>query len=182
MFDEAVGRNDAFFAFYLQRGLAKQKLADEAGAQRDFERSLKLLPTATAHYALGNMALRNHDEKSAITHYRAAAGSRSPLGRQAAISLARLELPREPGKYISVRGGLDGRDRFLVQISNRAPIAVTRIVLGIQHRAGRMDKIPVESTIPAGKSLTLRLPKPRGEVRIGVVRATPVQPASTITR
>ena len=182
MFDEAIRRNDAFFAFYLQRGLAKQKLADQVGAQRDLEQSLNLLPTATAHYALGNMALTNHDEKSAITHYRAAAGSRSTLGQQAAISLARLELPREPGKYISVRSGLDSRDRFLVQINNRAPIAVTRIVLGIQHRAGRMDRLPVDSTIPAGKSVTLRLPKPRGEVRIGVVRAMPVQHGSKINR
>ncbi len=175
MFDKAIRQNDAFFAFYLQRGLIKQELTDEASARQDLERSLKLLPTATAHYALGNMALKAHDEKSAITHYRAAAGSRSPLGQQAAISLARLELPREPGKHISARGGLDSKGRFLVQISNRAPLAVTRVMLGIQHRAGRVDKIPVDGTIPPGKTVTLRLPKPRDEVRIGVIRATPVQ-------
>ncbi len=175
MFDKAIRQNNTFFAFYLQRGLIEQELADETSARRDLERSLKLLPTATAHYALGNMALKSRDEKSAMTHYRAAAGSRSPLGQQAAISLARLELPREPGKYISARGGLDSKGRFMVQIRNHAPIAVTRITLGIQHRDGRMNKIPVKGTIPPGKTVTLRLPKPRNEVRLGVIRATPAQ-------
>ena len=175
MFDEAIKRNDAFFAFYLKRGLIEQELNHKTHAKADLERSLKLFPTATAHNALGSMALKARDSKSAIAHYRVAAGSRSPLGQQAALSLAYLELPQEPGKYISVRSGLDSKGRFLVQIRNRAPVAVNRIVLGIQTRSGGVKEIAVDGTIPVGKTVTMRLPKPNGKARIGVIRANPVR-------
>ncbi len=176
LFDEAIRRNDAYFAFYLQRGLARQKMADQAGARQDLELSVKLLPTAIAHYTLGTMALNAHNEESAITHYRAAAASGSPLGQQAAISLATLELPRNPDKYISAHGKPDNKGRLFVQVRNRAPIAVSRVVLGIQYRTGEMDKVPVRDTIPAGKTVTLRLPNPGDKVQhIKVVRAAPAQ-------
>ena len=175
MFDQALQRNPDFFAFYLQRGLIEQELGNSAQAVSDLERSLELLPTATAHYALANVAQEQRNEKEAIGHLRMAAGSPSPLGQQAARELALLELPREPGKYIAVRGARDGKGRFLVQIGNRSPVAVTGILLGIQNRYGRVEKIPVRNTIPAGKSITIRLPEPGGEVRLGVLRALPLR-------
>jgi len=174
-FNEAIKRNDSFFAFYLQRGIIEQKLKNETRARADFEYSLKLMPTATAHYALGNMALNTRDEKNAIKHYRAAAGSSSPLGKKAAVSLALLELPQDPGKYISVSSGLDNKGRVMVQISNRSPVAVNRVVLEIRHRSGKTDKIPVNDTIPAGKSTTIRLPKSGGDIRAGIIYAAPVR-------
>ncbi len=173
MFDQALQRNPDFFAFHLQRGLVEQELGDAAAARADLERSLELLPTATAHYALAGIARQRRAEKEAIDHLRMAAGSPSPLGKRAARELALLELPREPGKYVAVRGGLDDQGRFLVQISNRSPVAVTRVVIGLQNRAGRVERVPVRETIPAGRSMTIRLPRPAGDVRLGVIRALP---------
>ncbi|HFC53544.1 MAG TPA: tetratricopeptide repeat protein [Gammaproteobacteria bacterium] len=174
MFDRALQRNPDFFAFYLQRGIIEQELGDSAQAKADLERSLELLPTATAHYALANLALEQRNEREAIGHLRMAAGSPSPLGQQAARELALLELPREPGKYLAVRGAWDGEGGLVVQIGNRSPIAVTGILLGLRNRYGWARKIPIREAIPAGKSITIRLPEPGSEVHLEILRARPL--------
>jgi hypothetical protein len=55
-YGEAIKRNGEYFAFYLDRGLVRQRLGNSAGAQSDLERSNGLLPTAAAHYVLGRLA------------------------------------------------------------------------------------------------------------------------------
>jgi predicted Zn-dependent protease len=55
-YDRAIERRDDFFYYYLQRGLANQKLGRTDRAQQDLSKSLEYLPTAPAHFALGNIA------------------------------------------------------------------------------------------------------------------------------
>jgi predicted Zn-dependent protease len=68
-YDIAIRRRDDFFQYYLQRGLAREKLKEDSAARTDLEHSNELFPTAIAHYALGNIALRQNRRDDAIEHY-----------------------------------------------------------------------------------------------------------------
>ncbi|MDX1763646.1 MAG: M48 family metalloprotease [bacterium] len=142
-YDEAVRRNSQFFQFVLQRGLVRDKLGDYGGARADLEQSLTLFPTAHAHYALGNIGLRSGDKHAALEHYRLAASSSSEVGKAAAVSLARLELPDNPGAYIAVKRSLDQNGYLVVSIKNQSPVPVRNIAVAIgifNERGGLADE------------------------------------------
>ncbi|MGD8827087.1 MAG: M48 family metalloprotease [Gammaproteobacteria bacterium] len=89
----ALERNPAYFAFHLEAGIAQLRLDETAAARQSLERSNRLLPTATAHEALGRIALSENRQDEAIAHFRAAAGSDSPAGARARTELQRLGVP-----------------------------------------------------------------------------------------
>jgi predicted Zn-dependent protease len=132
-YNKAIERNDHFFYFYNQRGLVKKTLGDPESARHDFQRSLALLPTATAHKALGDMALAKGDRQGAITYYQKAANSWSQLGFEAKHALVHLDLPHNPRRYLTVRTGLDRRGYLIAEITNRAPVAVRDIGIEIRY-------------------------------------------------
>lgn len=87
----ALERDPTYYDYYLNRGLARFELDDTNGARADLARSVELLPTATAHEHLGDLALQAGNREDAIAHYRVAAQSDSPAGRRAREKLAKLE-------------------------------------------------------------------------------------------
>ena len=155
-YDRAVAQPGDFFYFYLQRGLAAGKLGDRHSAARDLEASVRLLPTATAYNALGNLSLSNNDSRRAKKYFSLAAGSGSEPGREAMQSLIRLDLPDNPAKYITARAGLDRLAYIVVEVTNKTPLPVGNILLrfgyhdtrGVMRTATRQVRV----TIPAGKS------------------------------
>ncbi len=78
-YTEAIKRNDAYYYFYLQRGLAYQKVGENDKARRDLDKSNELLPNATAHYMLGEIAAAQGRRNDAIAHYELVANSSSAL-------------------------------------------------------------------------------------------------------
>jgi len=156
-YDRAVAQPGDFFYFYLQRGLAAGKLGDHNRAARDLEASVRLLPTATAYNALGNLALSSGDSNRAKKYFELAAGSGSEPGREAMQSLVRLDLPDNPGRYITARAGLDRQAYIVVEVSNTTPILVGNILLRISYPDTRGMKRTmtrqVSGIIPAGKSV-----------------------------
>src|SRR5262245_37971431 len=89
-YSEAIAHNDGFFYYYLQRGLIAEREKRDPGARADLETSIKLLPTAPAYYALGNVATRERQFEQAKKYYAAAAGSEGEVGAAALVSLMRL--------------------------------------------------------------------------------------------
>jgi beta-barrel assembly-enhancing protease len=138
-YDEAIRRNPDFFQFHLQRGLVRQQLGDHAGARADLERSTELLPTSVAHAALGRQALVRGDEAGARHHLALAAGGQGEVARAAAADLARLELEREPGRYIGIAAALGPQGQVLVAVRNAAPVPVSgvRVQVVLSDGAGR---------------------------------------------
>lgn len=123
-YGEAIKRNGEYFAHYLKRGLTRQSLGDKAGAQSDLEQANKLLPTAAAHYVLGNLAQGASNQARAIEHYRLAASSDSEVGKRAGAALVRLDLPRNPAAYVLVEPVADKAGNLTLRISNRSPAAL----------------------------------------------------------
>jgi predicted Zn-dependent protease len=130
-YDQAVQRNNKFFRFLLQRGLVRERLGDMEGAMSDLQESTTLLPTAHAHYAMGNIGLQANQRERAIRHYRTAASSRSEVGKAASIALARLELPEKPEAYIAAKKTVDQGGYVVVVIQNRSPVNVKNVVVSI---------------------------------------------------
>lgn len=157
-YDRAVERNNAYFHYYLQRGLALQELGQRDKAIADLEHSTKLLPTAPALNALGKSSLAQGDRARAKQYFAAAAQSRSFHGQEAAASLVRLDLPDNPQKYLKVRIGLDRRQYLLIEVGNSTsvPVADVDLVVLITDSAGRRQ-IPLRVPGPIGPQQASRV-------------------------
>ncbi len=157
-YDRAIERNDGYFHFYLQRGLALQKLDQPDRAERDLKRSAQLLPTAPAMNALGQLNLARGNREGAMQYFAAAAESASPSGQEAAAALARLDLPNNPQRFVEVRLGLDRRNNLLVEVQNRAALPVRDVQIAVQlaDASGRLRRVPVRLAGPIAPQQSVR--------------------------
>lgn len=89
-YDRAVDLYPDLFYSRMQRGEILYDRGDRGAAQRDLEHSVKLLPTAKAHYLLGNIARDGGRRDDARQHYGVAAQSDSRYGQAARAELQRL--------------------------------------------------------------------------------------------
>ena len=158
-YNKAVALNSEFFYFYAQRGLTKQKLGDQQGARGDLERSTKLLPTATALNALGNMSLAQGNRQKALGYFRDAATSNSEPGRQAAQSFVRLDMRGNPNNHIRTRVNLNKKRFVVITVSNPTPIPVRDVKIKIRYpdAQGKALEIvkDVSNILSSGKSTTV---------------------------
>lgn len=185
-YDNAVKDNDKFFYFYVQRGLAKDKLGDRSGARKDLEKSTDFLPTATALNALGKLALTQGKQQEAIEYFKEAGASNSEPGREAARSLVILDLPLHPNGYLRTSGQLNQHRMVVVQIANPTPVSVRDVNVRVRYpdSQGRAREVvkEVKGTIAPGKSALIDVgigPVEDSQllryIQVGVSRATVVQ-------
>jgi predicted Zn-dependent protease len=168
-YDEAIKRNDDYYAFYLSRGLVRQRLGKAALAQGDLERSNALLPTAAAHYVLGNLAQGANNPAKAIAHYKAAAGSDSEVGTRAGAALVRLDLPRNPGGYVQVVPMADGSGNLGLRVTNRSPLALSRLrVVGAVPAAGFQREYALAGTLKPGQSTVVAMGVRLADFNVGL--------------
>ncbi len=160
-YNKAIQLNNDFFYYYLQRGLVNNRLNKRGPAKSDLEKSVKLLPTANAYKALGDIASTERRYNEAKQYYAKASSSSSDAGKAAFSSLVKMDLKDNPGKYISVRAGLDKSGRLLADLHNTTPEAVTGIVLQIRYpdSSGRMRQVarPLQGRLNAGEKNRVNL-------------------------
>jgi predicted Zn-dependent protease len=132
-YSRAIERRDDFFYYYLQRGLARKELGQSSAAASDLERSLEMLPTAPAHYALGDIAYDNGDTSGAIEHYKIVAKSDDKLGQAATAKLVKLDLSSNPGAYIRSDCSADGSGDLIVSIRNDTTVEITGIAVAVVY-------------------------------------------------
>jgi predicted Zn-dependent protease len=130
---DAIGRNDGFFYYHLQKGLAHRQLRQWEESRAELEASVALLPTADAYYALGTLAEQRGERQAALEHYERAASSSSAAGQAAQDATIRLDLPSNPGKYLGARGGLDGGGQLIVEVGNPTRVAVADVVVTVRY-------------------------------------------------
>lgn len=147
-YNNALARNGDYFHFYAKRGLAREKLGQADAAQADLEMSVKLLPTATALNALGELTLARGDRNKAKEYFAAAAGSNSPEGKAAAGSLARLDLADNPHKYLKLALKRDASGYLVAEISNPTGQSVTAIRYQVQYADARGNRRQAEFDLP----------------------------------
>lgn len=169
-YDKAISLYPEYFAYHLHQGYAKQEVGDKNGAKRSFEKSNAIVPTPNAQKALGDLALAGGDRTSAMQYFSSAARSNSPLGKQAQVSMMRLELPENPGKYIRTRIGLSESGAVLVAVSNQSPVAVSNVQIvvayydAVGNQVSRPQPLRVNGTLAPGKQtvITTRLKEANG--------------------
>lgn len=138
-YSRAIDRRSNFFYYHLQRGLARNELGQKDAAIADLENSLKLLPTAPAHYTLGTIMEERGDNAAALEHYRIVAKGGGDYGKAASGRLARIELPSQPGNYIGRRCDAGANGRLVVSVRNDAAVAVRDVQVEVEYSdsAGR---------------------------------------------
>ncbi len=126
---KSIALDDSYFASHLGAGTARYRLRSGDRGEAELTTSVKLLPTAPAFYYLGSIAKEAGNRQKAMEYFKAAAGSRSELGKQAATEYARLNFAENGTKYIASGLQQDSRGRILAVVENRAPFAVSQILL-----------------------------------------------------
>jgi tetratricopeptide (TPR) repeat protein len=132
-YTRAIERRADFFYYHLQRGIARKEGGNTDAAVADLERSIELLPTAPAHYALGDIAKARGDTSTAVQHYRVVAQSGGEYGKAAATEVVRLDLPANPSAYIASRCSADSSSRLIVAVRNETPVAVEGIEVAVTY-------------------------------------------------
>jgi predicted Zn-dependent protease len=125
----AMELNPNYFKPVVQTGIALFNLRRRDEAADYLQRSIQMLPTAPAHYLLGIIAEDRGDLQNALKNYQVAASSNSALGKQAAQRFVRLDLPRNPERYIRSGARLadDGTLYAVVQNAGPVPLADVRV-------------------------------------------------------
>ena len=158
--DQAVTLNPDYFRPLLVRGLTRRETGDAGGATRDLERSLALLPTAEAYYGLGRVAEQGGRREQAVAYFRKAAASPSDAGTLAGRQLARLDLEQNPARYVAATLGLSNDGYLVVQVKNKAQVAVrdVRVVVGPRIGDGLREKASyrVSRVLEAGRAVQLK--------------------------
>jgi predicted Zn-dependent protease len=159
-YDRAIERRDDFFYYYLQRGLANQKLGRQDRAQRDLTKSVEYLPTAPAHFALGNIAADRGNRQAAIQHYRTVAGAQGEMAEAAYSSIVRLDIGENPGEYLSKGCSADREGNLVVSVRNDTPVPITdvRFVVEFRDQGGVLRQIArsVGGNLAAGQVVSVR--------------------------
>ena len=154
-YTRAIDRRDDFFYYHLQRGIARKELGQQEAAVVDLERSLQLLPTAPAHYALGDIAKSRGDMSTAVQHFRVVAKSGGEYGKAAAAELVRLDLPSNPSAYIPTGCSADGNARLVVAVRNDTTVKITRVRVAVVYTdaSGRQQqrRFAIAGQIPPGQ-------------------------------
>ena len=181
--DRAVELEPGYFLHWQGRGLVRMETGQQQAAERDLARAAELLPTAQSMNALGQIALQQGDRNRALQYLRAASGSNSSAGREAGITLARLELETDPARMLPVTPGLSETGELLLRVDNRAPIAVTGIVVAVaaRHASGTIQRrnLPLQGSLDPGRRTVVRTglqfdePLPPGSVEARVLAARP---------
>jgi predicted Zn-dependent protease len=130
-YSRAIARREGFFYYHLQRGLANKELGRTDTAVSDLNRSLDLLPTAPAHFALGDIAQKRGDFPEAIEHYKIVAKGGGEYGKAATAALAKLELPTNPGAYIARACSADSNGKLIVTVRNDTTVTITGVQVAV---------------------------------------------------
>jgi predicted Zn-dependent protease len=164
-YDKAIKLQPDYFKPHIQSGIALFNMGKKAEAEPYLKRANQLLPTAPGHALLGQLAESRGDINVALQHYQVAAGSNSDIGKDAVARAVRLDLPRNPAKYIQSGAQADNAGNLYAVVQNGTPVAMNRVVV-------RVVKYDANTGRAVGQSGPLTIngvaPGKRNQVAVGV--------------
>jgi beta-barrel assembly-enhancing protease len=128
-YQHAIDRDSDYYRPYLQAGSLLYQLGDDHRASQLLERSMTLLPTASAAFDLARVAHDAGDPEQEVRYYQLAASSDSPVGRSAARALVQIDIARHPARYVDVEPRVDPSGHVWMEVRNRAPIPIDSVVV-----------------------------------------------------
>lgn len=167
-YEKAIKMQPDYFRPHVQSGIALNNLGRKAEAEKALTRSNALLPTATSHYLLGQLAESRGDVNAALQNYQVAAGSSSAIGQSSTASYLRLDLPRNPAKYLQAAPQSDAQGYLYAVVQNPTAVAVENVklrVIKLDPQTGQA----VAQTVPLSINSKLA-PNQQGNVRVSGVR------------
>lgn len=170
-YDKAIKMQPDYFKPHIQSGIALFNMGKKAEAEPFLKRANELLPTAPGHALLGQIAEDRGDIDGALQHYSVAAGSNSDIGKDAMARGVRIDLPRNPGKYLQSGAVADNSGNLFAVVQNNTDVPVGRVqvrVVKYDAKTGRAVAQSAPMTISGGVA-----PGKRNQVAIGQKVATP---------
>lgn len=165
---EAIKMQPDYFKPHIQSGVALYNSGRKAEAEAYFKRSNELLPTAPGHFFLGEIAESRGDIDTALKNYQIAAGSNSDIGKASTERYVRIDLPKNPGKYLKTGVRTDNSGNLYAVVQNATPVAVAGVRVSVMlydERTGRaIDRsrpLAIAGSITAGN---------QGQVQVQGVR------------
>jgi predicted Zn-dependent protease len=156
-YNQAIGLDDSFFAYFLGRGLAYSRQGNRGRAEGDLQASVNLLPTAQAMNELGNLSLAANNRDQAKRYFQQAAAAPGSIGEQAATAFARLDMSDNPGNYLRLQPSVGEQGQLRIALRNDAPVGMASARLLVQatvdgRRVSRRVDVP---SLASGQSRTV---------------------------
>lgn len=131
-YNSAIARDDAYYEYYLGRGLAYNERGNQSQARADLQASNDLLPTALASNELGGLALAANDRGAAKSYFEMAAGAPGQIGQNAQQAYYRLEIEDNPANYIEGAVYVDDQGRIILRLRNASPVNLSQVSVQMQ--------------------------------------------------
>ena len=141
LYGKAINMQPDYFKPHVQSGIVLFSLGRKAEAEAYLKRANELLPTAPAYNLLGQLAEGRGDTALAMQHYQIAADSKSDIGQQAGARLAKLDLPRNPAKYLQARIEVDRTGNLYAVLQNNSALSIQKVqfkVIKYDLKTGRV--------------------------------------------
>lgn len=164
-YDKAIKLQPDYFKPHIQSGIALFNMGKKAEAEPYLKRANELLPTAPGHALLGQLAEERGDINGALQHYQVAASSNSDIGKDAVARAVRLDLPRNPAKYIQSGVQADSAGNLYAVVQNGTPVAMSNVLVRVVKYDAKTGR-----AIGQSGSLTIRdvASGKRNQVAVGV--------------
>ena len=139
-YEKAIKMQPDYFKPHIQTGIALFNLGKKTEAEPYLKRANELLPTAPGYALMGQIAESRGQTEVALKNYQMAASSNSEIGKEAAERAMRIDLPRNPARYIQsgVQPDNAGNLYAIVQNGTSTPIGRVQIrVVRYDAQTGR---------------------------------------------
>jgi predicted Zn-dependent protease len=169
-YNKAIKMQPDYFKPHVQSGITLFNMGKKAEAEPFLKRANELLPTAPGHALLGQIAEERGETDVALQHYQVAASSNSEIGKQANEHAVKIDLPRNPAKYIRSGAQADSDGNLFAVVENGTSLPVGRVQV-------RVVKYDAQTGRAVGQSQPMIIngvqPGKRNQVAIGERVKTP---------
>lgn len=126
-YDKAIQMQPDYFKPYVQSGIALFNDGKKEQAEPFLKKANALLPTAPGYALLGQIAEGRGETSLALQHYQLAASSNSEIGKEAAARAMRIDLPRNPARYLPSGPLADNTGMVFAAVQNNSSVPVGRV-------------------------------------------------------